>query len=76
MELQALLVYENQWTFQPYPVFFNSEKLGWMVPNSMASLTQPFLSFNILMFVGLVTGLLMILIRYNKKKVTKHSSIL
>lgn len=58
--------------FGPSYIFLDSS--GWILPESMASLQQPFLVPNILLFVGLVIGLLMIFIRYNKKNLTTSSS--
>lgn len=70
----STLIWSNLKTFQPSRIFFTPETSGWMVTDSMTSLTELFLSTNIIMFVGLVTGLLMIFIRYKKKNLTNQPS--
>ncbi|MFX1283884.1 MAG: hypothetical protein ACFFB5_09515 [Promethearchaeota archaeon] len=59
--------------FQPSYILLDSS--GWRLPESMASIQQPFLVPNILLLIGLVIGLLMIFFRYNKKNLTTSSSI-
>ncbi|MHA2246151.1 MAG: hypothetical protein ACXADY_14400 [Candidatus Hodarchaeales archaeon] len=70
----STLIWSTLRTFQPSPIYFLAETSGWRLPDSMTLLYQPFLSSNILLFVALVTGLLMIFIRYNKKNLLAHPS--
>lgn len=60
--------------FQPPFIYLTAETSGWILLDSMMSLHHTFLSSNILLIVGLVIGLLMIFIRYNKKNLSTYPS--